>query len=227
MFWNFLPGTYTCVASTSAGTDTKTGELTVEGIPPEIIVEPSDRVRLGLHLSNLESREFCTFLSSFLIISDCDGGDEDRVAVHRHGSTGAEARLVQCEFLAGRFFVMAKQDVTRKYATWSPRDENEMRYFVQSILNNSISGSNERGGQQHSIQISRHTLGPNWLRHLLRAQPSAQNYSSADKANRKTGSGPRTALTVSSILHTMWENRRITTKYCESMRRLLSNTEVT
>ena len=39
------------MASTLAGTDTKTGELTVEGIPPEIIVEPSDRVRLGLHLS--------------------------------------------------------------------------------------------------------------------------------------------------------------------------------
>ena len=63
------------------------------------------------------SRFLCIFLSSFRIISDCDGGDEDRVAVHRHGSTGAEARLVQCEFLAGRFFVMAKQDVTRKYAT--------------------------------------------------------------------------------------------------------------
>ena len=39
------------MASTLAGTDTKTGELTVEGIPPQIIVEPSDRVRLGLHLS--------------------------------------------------------------------------------------------------------------------------------------------------------------------------------
>ena len=43
---NSLPGTYTCVASTSSGTDTKSGELTVEGIPPKIIVEPSDRVGL-------------------------------------------------------------------------------------------------------------------------------------------------------------------------------------
>ena len=84
-------------------------------------MEPSDRVRFGfgLHLRECEkrSRSLCIFLSSFRIISDCDGGDEDRVAVHRHGSTGAEARLVQCELLAGRFFVMAKQDVTRKYAT--------------------------------------------------------------------------------------------------------------
>ena len=53
-------------------------------------------------------RILCTFLSSFRIISDCDGGDEDRVAMHRHGSPGAGARLVQCEFLGGRFFLMAK-----------------------------------------------------------------------------------------------------------------------
>ena len=45
----------------------------------------------------LASREFCTFLSSFRIISDCDGGDEDRVAVHRQRCPGADARVVQCE----------------------------------------------------------------------------------------------------------------------------------
>ena len=48
MLSNSLPGTYTCVASTSQGTDTKSGEVTVEGIPPNIIVEPSDQVRFGL-----------------------------------------------------------------------------------------------------------------------------------------------------------------------------------
>ena len=52
----------------------------------------------------LESREFCTFLSLFRIISDCDGGDEDRIAVHRQRCPGAEARVVQCELLAFRFF---------------------------------------------------------------------------------------------------------------------------
>ena len=76
MLSNSLSGTYTCVASTSQGTDTKSGELTVEGIPPKIIVEPSDRVRFGfgLHLRECEkrSRSLCIFLSSFRIISDCD-----------------------------------------------------------------------------------------------------------------------------------------------------------
>ena len=50
MVSNSLPGTYTCVASTSQGTDTKSGELTVEGIPPKIIVAPTDRVRFGFGL---------------------------------------------------------------------------------------------------------------------------------------------------------------------------------
>ena len=50
MVSNSLPGTYTCVASTSQGTDTKSGELTVEGIPPKIIVQPTDRVRFGFGL---------------------------------------------------------------------------------------------------------------------------------------------------------------------------------
>ena len=42
------------MASTSQGTDTKSGELTVEGIPPEIINPPSERV--GRAASRLQSK---------------------------------------------------------------------------------------------------------------------------------------------------------------------------
>ena len=69
---NSLPGTYACVASTSQGTDTKTGELTVEGIPPKIIVEPSDRVGFELHSRARQGERgmgvaFCAFSYRFFV----------------------------------------------------------------------------------------------------------------------------------------------------------------
>ena len=45
MFFSALfPGTYTCVATTSQGSSTDSGTLTVTGIPPRVIAAPSAHV---------------------------------------------------------------------------------------------------------------------------------------------------------------------------------------
>ena len=45
MFFSALfPGTYTCVATTSQGSSTDSGTLTVTGIPPRVIAAPSAQV---------------------------------------------------------------------------------------------------------------------------------------------------------------------------------------
>ena len=106
------------MASTSQGTDTKTGELTVEGIPPKIIVEPSDRVGFGFGLHSRErEREtgmgvaFCAFSYrrsvSFQIVTE-----GTRIVLPCTATGVPEPKHVwfNVSFLLGLFFPFSYQD---------------------------------------------------------------------------------------------------------------------